>query len=60
MILVTKWFGVFLCEEETVRKFQLFDKDPKSVAKKLAAFRLKQTNGARAMHVPTEGGKPAG
>ena len=30
------------------------------VAKKLAAFRLKQTNGARAMHVPTEGGKPAG
>ena len=38
MILVTKWFGVFLCEDETVRKFQLFDKDPKSVAKKLAAI----------------------
>ena len=32
--------------------------DP-AVAKKLAAFRLKQTNGARAMHVPPDGGKPA-
>ncbi len=31
--------------------------DP-AVAKKLAAFRLKQTNGARAMHVPPDGGKP--
>jgi 5-(carboxyamino)imidazole ribonucleotide mutase len=32
--------------------------DP-AVAKKLAAFRLKQTNAARAMRVPPEGGKPA-
>jgi 5-(carboxyamino)imidazole ribonucleotide mutase len=32
--------------------------DP-AVAKKLAAFRLKQTNAARAMRVPLEGGKPA-
>ena len=32
--------------------------DP-ALAKKLAAFRLKQTNAARAMHVPLDGGKPA-
>src|SRR5882724_3986551 len=32
--------------------------DP-AVAKKLAAFRLKQTNTARAMHVPPDGAKPA-
>ena len=32
--------------------------DP-ALAKKLAAFRLKQTNAARAMHVPSDGGKPA-
>ena len=32
--------------------------DP-AVAKKLAAFRLKQTNAARAMRVPPEGGKSA-
>jgi len=30
--------------------------DP-AIAKKLAAFRVKQTNTARAMHVPQEGGK---
>jgi 5-(carboxyamino)imidazole ribonucleotide mutase len=32
--------------------------DP-AAAKKLAAFRLKQTNAARAMRVPVDGGKPA-
>ena len=32
--------------------------DP-ALAKKLAAFRLKQTTVARAMHVPVDGGKPA-
>jgi phosphoribosylcarboxyaminoimidazole (NCAIR) mutase len=32
--------------------------DP-ALAKKLAAFRLKQTTAARAMHVPVDGGKPA-
>jgi 5-(carboxyamino)imidazole ribonucleotide mutase len=32
--------------------------DP-ALAKKLAAFRLKQTTVARAMHVPADGGKPA-
>jgi nucleolar protein 56 len=37
MILVTKWFGVFLCEGEEVRAFKLFEKEPKLVAKKLAA-----------------------
>jgi nucleolar protein 56 len=37
MILITKWFGVFLCEGTEVRRFKLFDKDPKEVAKKLAA-----------------------
>jgi len=37
MILVTKWFGVFLCEGQEVRGFKLFDKEPKLVAQKLAA-----------------------
>ncbi|MBP8685266.1 MAG: ribosomal biogenesis protein [Methanomassiliicoccales archaeon] len=37
MILVTKWFGVFLCEGEEVRRYKLFEKDPKLVARKLAA-----------------------
>jgi 5-(carboxyamino)imidazole ribonucleotide mutase len=32
--------------------------DP-AIAKRLAAFRLKQTNSARAMHVPPDGAKPA-
>jgi len=32
--------------------------DP-AVAKKLAAFRVKQTTAARAMHVPPDGAKPA-
>jgi 5-(carboxyamino)imidazole ribonucleotide mutase len=32
--------------------------DP-AAAKKLAAFRLKQTNAARAMRVPVDGGRPA-
>src|SRR4249920_255088 len=31
--------------------------DP-AIARKLAAFRLKQTNSARAMHVPPDGAKP--
>jgi len=37
MILVTKWFGVFLCEGTEVRRFKLFEKEPKLVAHKLAA-----------------------
>jgi len=37
MILITKWFGVFLCEDTEVRRFKLFEKEPKLVAMKLAA-----------------------
>jgi nucleolar protein 56 len=38
MILVTKWFGVFLCDEQRVRKHLLFEKDPKAIAQKLATI----------------------
>lgn len=38
MYLVTKWFGVFLCEEGKVKKHRLFEKDPLSIAQKLAAI----------------------
>jgi nucleolar protein 56 len=38
MILVTKWFGVFLCDEQKVRKHLLFEKDPKAIAQKLATI----------------------
>lgn len=37
MILITKWFGVFLCEETEVRRYILFEKEPKLIARKLAA-----------------------
>lgn len=37
MILVTKWFGVFLCEGTAVKRHVLFEKDPKAIAKKLAS-----------------------
>jgi len=36
MIIVTKWFGVFLCDKEKVRKHTLFEKDAKGIANKLA------------------------
>lgn len=36
MIIVTKWFGVFLCDKEKVRKSTLFEKEPKLIAAKLA------------------------
>lgn len=36
MIIVTKWFGVFLCDKDKVRKHILFEKDPKLIATKLA------------------------
>jgi nucleolar protein 56 len=36
MILVTKWFGVFLCDKERVVKKVLFEKDPNSMATRLA------------------------
>ncbi|MCU0852898.1 MAG: ribosomal biogenesis protein [Thermoplasmata archaeon] len=39
MILVTKWFGAFLCDEGKVRKAALFPKDAKEVAARLLAMR---------------------
>ncbi|MFA5311920.1 MAG: ribosomal biogenesis protein [Methanomassiliicoccales archaeon] len=38
MILVTKWFGVFLCEGQIVKRSVIFEKDAKSIAKRLAAI----------------------
>lgn len=38
MILVTKWFGVFLCDEQKIKKHVLFERNPKSIAQKLAAI----------------------
>ncbi len=39
MILVTKWFGAFLCDEGKVRKAALFPKDPAEIATRLALMR---------------------
>lgn len=39
MILVTKWFGAFLCEDGKVRRAALFPKDPEEIAKRLEAMR---------------------
>lgn len=39
MILVTKWFGSFLCEEGKVRRAALFPKDPLEIAKRLDGIR---------------------
>jgi nucleolar protein 56 len=36
VIIVTKWFGVFLCDKEKVCKHLLFEKDAKVIAEKLA------------------------
>jgi len=36
MILVTKWFGAFLCMEGTVKRAALFPKDPGQIADRLA------------------------
>lgn len=38
MLLVTRWFGTFLCDGETVRESRLFPKDPKGIAQRLAAI----------------------
>ncbi|MCL2712229.1 MAG: ribosomal biogenesis protein [Methanomassiliicoccaceae archaeon] len=38
MILVTKWFGVFLCDESRVIEERLMPKDPGIIAEKLAAM----------------------
>jgi nucleolar protein 56 len=39
MILVTKWFGAFLCDEGKVRKAALFPKDPAEIAARLAQMK---------------------
>ena len=39
MILVTKWFGSFLCDEGKVRKAALFPKDPMEIAARLEKIR---------------------
>lgn len=39
MILVTKWFGSFLCEEAKVKRATLFPKDPKEIALRLDRVR---------------------
>ena len=39
MILTTKWFGAFLCEEGRVKKAALFPKDPKQIADRLDMIR---------------------
>ncbi|MEM0448926.1 MAG: ribosomal biogenesis protein [Methanomassiliicoccales archaeon] len=36
MILVTKWFGVFLCDKGKVKRHVLFEKDAKAIASRLA------------------------
>lgn len=38
MILVTKWFGVFLCDGQKIKKYILFEKNPKIIAQKLASI----------------------
>ena len=39
MILTTKWFGSFLCEEGKVRRAALFPKDPNEIATRLDKIR---------------------
>lgn len=39
MILTTKWFGAFLCDEGKVRKAALFPKDPNEIAQRLERIR---------------------
>jgi len=39
MILVTKWFGSFLCDEGRVRRAALFPKDPEEIASRLDKIR---------------------
>ncbi len=42
MILVTKWFGAFLCEEGKVKKAALFPKDSKQIALRLDRIRKRE------------------
>jgi nucleolar protein 56 len=43
MILTTKWFGAFLCEEGKVRRAALFPKDPVEIASRLDKIRKGET-----------------
>ncbi len=38
-VLVTKWFGAFLCDEGKVRKASIFPKDPQEIADRLDRMR---------------------
>jgi len=38
MLLVTRWFGTFLCEGEEIRASRLFPKEPAAIAQRLAAI----------------------
>ncbi len=38
-VLVTKWFGSFLCDEGKVRRAALFPKDPEEIASRLESIR---------------------
>ncbi len=38
-VLVTKWFGAFLCDEGKVRRAAIFPKDPKEIADRLDKMR---------------------
>lgn len=42
MYLVTKWFGVFLCNKEKIQKKILFPKDEKKIAEKLLKIERKE------------------
>ncbi len=42
MILTTKWFGSFLCEEGKVRRAALFPKDPNEIALRLERIRKRE------------------
>ena len=35
MYLITKWFGIFLCDKTGIKKYILFQKDEKKIAEKL-------------------------
>lgn len=39
MILVTKWFGTFLCDREKITDMRLFPKDVESIAKRMGRIR---------------------
>ena len=42
MYLITKWFGVFLCDKRSIKNKILFPKDEKEIAKRLAKIDKKE------------------